>query len=169
MNTPEELLKFMANFSYEWMDKEGIFHNEIIPDMYESYSLMSPEEVLKYKRGICMDQSEFERYWFEKFNLDFKVLKIELKRNDSAPGHIFVIYRKDNKWYWFENAWYDERGIHKYDTYEKLINDIKNKFSLCEKITKDEYSKITITEHPKYPFHLSYEEMDNYNFEKYKK
>ena len=29
------------------MDKKGIFHNEMVPEMYTEYSLMSPEEVLK--------------------------------------------------------------------------------------------------------------------------
>ena len=61
IKTPEELFEFMGQIDYEWMDKDGNFHKDITPEMYENYSFMSPSEVLKYKKGICVDQTEFER------------------------------------------------------------------------------------------------------------
>ena len=162
IKTPQELLEFMSGIEYSWMDKQGNFHTDMIPEMYETYSLMSPEEVKKYKRGICVDQSEFEREWFSKNNYEHKVMVIQIERQDSKPGHQFLIYKENNKYYWFENAWYNERGIHEYNSYEELINDIKKRFIFQNDITKEELDKLEIFEQPKIPYHMSYEEMDRY-------
>ena len=162
IKTPQELLEFMSEIEYSWMDKQGNFHEDIIPEMYETYSLMSPEEVLKYKKGICVDQTEFEREWFSKNNNEHKVMVIQIERQDSKPGHQFLIYKENNKYNWFENAWYDERGIHEYNSYEELINDIKQKFIAQNDITEAELDKLEIFEQPKLPYHLSYEEMEEY-------
>lgn len=164
IKTPQELLEFMSEFKYEWMDKNGNFHEEITPNAYEDYSLMTPEEVSKYKRGICVDQSEFERDWFSKNNYEHKVMVIQIEREDSRPGHEFLIYKENDKYYWFENAWYNERGIHEYNSYEELIEDIKHKFVIQNDISEQELNNIEIFEQIKYPYHLSYEEMDKYKY-----
>lgn len=164
INTPQELLEFMSDFKYEWMDKDGIFHEELTPDMYENYSLMTPEKVLINKKGICADQSEFERDWFSKNNYEHKVMVIQIEREGSAPGHQFLVYKENNNYYWFENAWYDERGIHEYSTYEDLIEDIKHKFIVQNNIVEQELNKIEIFEQIRYPYNMSYEEMDKYKY-----
>lgn len=164
INTPQELLEFMSDFKYEWMDKDGIFHEKLTPDMYENYSLMTPEEVLINKKGICVDQSEFERDWFSKNNYEHKVMVIQIEREGSAPGHQFLMYKENNKYYWFENAWYDERGIHEYSTYEDLIEDVKHKFIVQNNIVEQELNKIEIFEQIRYPYNMSYEEMDKYKY-----
>ena len=162
IKTPKDLLKIMSEFDYKWMDKNGNFHDDITPNMYEEYSLMNPEEVLKYKCGICVDQTEFERDWFNKHNFKHKVMTIQIIRKDTAPGHTFLIYQDNNKYYWFENAWYDERGIQEYNSYEELIEDIKYKFIAQNNIQDNEMHNLEIFESLKYPYHLSYEEMDEY-------
>lgn len=164
INTPQELLEFMSDFKYEWMDKDGVFHEALTPDMYENYSLMTPEEVLINKKGICVDQTEFERDWFSKNNYEHKVMVIQIEREDSTPGHQFLMYKENNKYYWFENAWYDERGIHEYSTYEDLIEDIKHKFIVQNNIAEQEINKIEIFEQIRYPYNISYEEMDKYKY-----
>lgn len=164
INTPEELLKFMSEFDYKWMDKEGTFHDEITSNMYEDYSLMTPKEVKKNKCGICVDQTEFERDWFFKHNYLYNVMTIQIIREDSVPGHTFLIYEDNKKHYWFENAWYDERGIHEYNSYDELIEDIKNKFILQNNIKEDEMENLKIFESLQYPYHLSYRQMDEYKY-----
>lgn len=164
IKTPEELLDFMSDFEYKWMDKDGNFHENITLEMYDDFRFLSPEEVKKYKCGICVDQAEFERDWFFRHNYSCKVMTIQIIRDDCAPGHTFLIYEDNNKYYWFENAWQDERGIYEYQTYEDLINDIKNKFIIQNDIKEDEMSNLEIFESIKYPYHLSYKEMDEYKY-----
>lgn len=162
IKTPKELLEFMNDIEYAWMDKKGKFHTEMIPEMYETYSLMTPDEVLKYKKGICVVQSEFERDWFEKNNYEHKVMVIQIELKDQTPGHAFLIYKENNKYYWFENAWESERGIHQYNSFKELITDVKERFIYQNDIPEEEINNIEIFEQIKYPYHISYEEMDKY-------
>ena len=159
VNTPQELLDFMGDIEYEWMDKKGNFRKDFPPEMFTEYSLMSPEEVLKYKKGVCTDQCVFERDWFRKHNYNFDVMSIQVFRDNDAPGHAFLWYEENSKYYWFEHAWYDEAGIHEYNSYDELINDIKNKFIIQNDIKESEMDNLVIKQEPEYPYHISYEEM----------
>ena len=98
INTPQDLLKFMDDIKYEWMDKKGNFHTELVPEMFTEYSLMSPEEVLKYKKGVCTDQSEFERDWFKKHNYNFDCQFHKEKKfwkNPRILNKNYYAYQKD--------------------------------------------------------------------------
>lgn len=160
INNPYELLRFMSDIQYKWMDKNGILHSQLLPEMYSNYSMMSPSDVVKTMCGICVDQCELERFWFSNNNYEFRILKIEIIRGDCSPGHIFLMYKDNGKYYWFENAWYDERGIHEYDDYEQLMSDVKEKFIKQNQIDENELVNLNITDWPKYPYHISYEDMD---------
>ena len=169
ITTPHELLNYMSsNIEYRWMDKNGKLHDKITEEMYTTYSLMTPDEVIKNKSGICVDQTELERFWFDSHNYKYEVLNIQIFRENSAPGHIFLIYYENGIWYWFENAWYDYRGIHPYSSYEILIEDIKTKFIIQNNIAKNELNNLIIKPFIKYPYHFSYEEMDKYDNKKKK-
>ncbi|MDD3340972.1 MAG: transglutaminase-like domain-containing protein [Bacilli bacterium] len=163
IDTPHELFSYMYfNIEYKWMDQLGTFHEELDPKMYTEFSLMSPREVIENKCGICVDQVELERDWFEKHNIYHEVLNIQIFRENTSPGHVFLIYNADNKWHWFENAWEEFVGIHTYLNRYAAIEDIKNKFIIQNQIKEYELPQLKIKEHIKYPFHSSYEDMDNY-------
>ena len=156
IKTPQQLLKF----KYKWMDKQGNFHNSPTPEMYTNYSLMTPEEVLINKAGICLDKSLFEKEWFNNHNYENKVMTIQIHRSDSSPGHAFLIYKENDKYCWFENAWESYQGIHVFNSYEELIKDVMNKFIYQNDIAHDETPYLIIKECPNYPYHISYEEID---------
>ena len=161
IQTPQELSEFMSLLEYKWMDQNYTFHKELTPNMYTEFSLMTPQEVIENQCGICVDQVELERDWFQKHNYQYEVLNIQIFRQDSAPGHVFLIYLENNNWYWFENAWGEYQGIHSYPTKEKLIEDIKNKFILQNNILTEELENLKIMMFPKYPAHYSYQQMDD--------
>lgn len=158
IKTPLELLDFMSSFKYSWMDKKGNFHNKIDDTMYENYSLMSPSDVVKNKCGICMDQVQLEKYWFKKSNYNFKAITIQVFRDTSSPGHAFIIYEENKKWYWFENAWSCMKGIHSFDKQDECIAFVLESFKRQEDIL--EIENIIIEDLPDYPYHISYEDMD---------
>ena len=47
---------------------------------------------------------------------------------NSLPTHTFLAYQQDNKFYWFENSFEAQRGIHEYDNFDELAEDVKKKF-----------------------------------------
>ena len=167
INTPQELLKFMDDIEYAWMDKKGNFHTEIVPEMYTKYSLMSPEEVLKYKKGVCTDQSEFERDWFLKNEYEIKTIyeMVKLDYDNVYPSHSFLVYKDNDYWCWFENSDFNNRGIHKFNTLDELLNYQYKKyveFLNTFNITNDELEKIIVTEYDKPEEHVTAEEYLNH-------
>lgn len=169
IDTPYELFIYMHfNIAYKWMDQTGRFHEQLNPKMYQEYSLMTPQEVVNNHCGICVDQVELERDWFEKHNYQYEVLNIQIFRENDAPGHVFLVYFENDEWHWFENAWGDNKGIHSYATREELIEAVKHKFIVQNNIYEQELDNLTIATFPKYPSHFSYEQMDDYDNNKIK-
>lgn len=131
INKPIELLKFMEdNVEYGFCDLDGNKYNETMKDFNikcnELWKLSSPEELLKNKMGICFDQVELERDWFTKNNYKFKTIFI-MFFNTNLPTHTFLAYEENNNWYWFEHSDFANKGIHKFNNYEELIDYQKKK------------------------------------------
>ena len=117
---------------------------------YKNFTkLMSPEEVYKEKKGSCHDQVMFEMYCLRKMKYSPKSIFL-IEYNDTGEGldnvtHSFVYYERNNKVYWFENAWGGQEGIHEF----KSLKDIKEKISKLHEDGKfgnyKKYPKIEFT------------------------
>ena len=117
---------------------------------YKNFTkLMSPEEVYKEKKGSCHDQVMFEMHCLRKMKYSPKSIFL-IEYNDTGEGrdnvtHSFVYYERNNKVYWFENAWGGQEGIHEF----KSLKDIKEKISKLHEDGKfgnyKKYPKIEFT------------------------
>ena len=111
-----ELLNWMKNnIRYE--------HND------SSWKLKSYEEVLRTKSGDCHDQSLFEYTVFNQQNIKCgRLFIIEYYGDEiynAGATHTICYFIKNNKYYWFENAWDNKRGIHgPYSNLNELKEDI---------------------------------------------
>ena len=132
LNNQYELLDFMNDISYGYMDKDENIHKEMDNSFADNFALESYMEVLNNKIGICWDQVELERYFFENKNIKHNTYFIVHYDNDKCPTHTFLIYEDNNKYYWFEHSWELYSGIHEYDSEELALKDIKNKFIKSE-------------------------------------
>ena len=125
---PQELMKQMDNIKYGWKDKYENIHFNVDENFSNDYVLETPNEVLDNNAGVCWDQVELERSFFEKTNIKFSTFFIVYYDNNNCPTHTFLIYEDNNMYYWFEHSWETFRGIHLYKTEEEALIDIKNKF-----------------------------------------
>ena len=100
-----KIMHILNEIEYGWIDKNNNKYNEVNNLFSDNYILQSPKQVLKNKIGVCWDQVELERYLFEKENICFNTYFIVHYDNDKYPTHTFLIYKKDNKYYWFEHSW----------------------------------------------------------------
>ena len=165
IKTPKELLKFMSNnISYGYFGKNGKIYNFDDEDFNkkwkDEYILESSEDVLKNKIGTCWDQVEFERDWFSKHNYEFKTIyhQVILNYDNPYPTHTFLVYKENDKWYWFENAWDDQKGIHEFNTFDELLKFEYQKYlkKLKEYSIKDEeIAKIKYFEYSKPNSHIN--------------
>ena len=138
VNTPEELLNFMDYIRYGFYgndDKEYINDgteesNQIFQEAcLTEYSLANKDKVLKYRLGQCFDQTELERTWFKEHNYEFKTIFIWFlfDHENTYPTHSYLIYKDNNKYYYFEHSDYVNRGIYEFNSYEEAIRFQMNK------------------------------------------
>lgn len=168
IKTPDELLKFMnTNISYGYLGNDGKIYKIDTTNFndcwYDKYILSTTEDILKTGVGNCFDQTEFEREWFINNNYEIKVFyhMVNLPYVNNYSAHSFLVYKKGDKWCFFEHAWEELRGIHEFDTLGELLKFEYNKnYKELKKqnIRDDELSYFEIREIDKPKPHLSAKE-----------
>lgn len=105
--SPESLLDFMADFRYGWVFN----HKRYQPtptNFTDHYRLMQPEEVLRYKTGVCQDQALFEYDVLAGLGIECRLYFVQ---QFFTSTHTYCIFKRDNMWYHFENSFARYRGI----------------------------------------------------------
>lgn len=122
------IMKKMKQIDYGWVDNKGNIHKDDDIDFSLEYILQTPNEILDNKVGVCWDQVELERKMFDENKILNETYFIFIDDKFNLPSHTFLVYYLNDRVYWFEHSWYDERGIHEYNSINELLNDVKNKF-----------------------------------------
>jgi hypothetical protein len=125
---PEKIFEMLSEVEYGWVGKNNVIHKNDFETFSNEYKLQSPEELIKSKIGVCWDQVELERKYFEDNGVNVKTYFIVHYDNDKCPTHTFLIYEKGNKYFWLEHSWFKYRGIHKYNSLKELLVDVRDKF-----------------------------------------
>ena len=157
----------LNNIEYGFKDKNGnnLINTEIWDkDFYKFYYLLTPEELLSSKCGVCWDQVELERKLFNDANIDCDTYFIYIDDNQNLPSHTFLTFRLNDKCYWFEHSWYDMKGIHEYDDLETLLKDVKAKFidSRKDEINLDSNFETYLYKYNKPEYHISCDDFYDY-------
>lgn len=128
--------------------------------IYNKYHLLTKEEILENKCGICWDQVELERTLCKEKNIDCKSYFICIYDNKDLPSHTFLVCHDSLKYYWFEHSWNTYKGIHEYTSLNSLLFDVKRKFLDSNSDIKDNNTYIYEYEKPK--DHLTCQEFYDY-------
>lgn len=152
-----EIMDIMNNIKYGWLDKNNKIHIDDFDNFSSDYILQSPDEVEKNKVGVCWDQVEFERKFFENYD-SVRTFFIVHFDGDKCPTHTFLTYRKGNKYYWFEHSWEIFREIREYDSIDKLLMDVKNKFIDIELNNEYDSDNLFIFEYTKPKYNITVQE-----------
>ena len=110
--------------SKDWMIKNIRYRN--------FDKLKSPEELENTRCGSCHDQSFYIANALKDIPGISKIkIYFVLEYDDSGNGgetHSFVTYEKNNKKYYMETAWEDNRGIHELsESVEKMFENYHKK------------------------------------------
>lgn len=158
-----EIMKTMELIEYGFKDKSGynIINNSKKWDneFYNFYYMLTPEELLENKCGVCWDQVELERKLLKDNNIDCESYWICYYDNKKLPSHTFITIKAKDEYYWFEHSWYDYKGIHKYNSLNELLKDVRDKFISINQATKE---KTLIRKYKKPKEHINCEEFYNY-------
>ena len=120
-----KIMDLMNDIEYGWVDKYNHKHIDEYDNFDNDYILQSPTDLIKSKLGVCWDQVELERYYFNQTDYEIKTFFII---NSNNTTHTFLIFINNNKYYWFEHSFEKYRGIHEYSSLDELLDDVKNKF-----------------------------------------
>lgn len=123
----------LEKIEYGFRDENNDNILDVYPQKWENdfqnfYFLQTPDELLKSKCGVCWDQVELERKLFSDINMETKSYFIYIVDKDMLPSHTFITYECDDKYYWFEHSWGVYAGIHEYNKFSELLDDIESKF-----------------------------------------
>ena len=160
IQTPEELLNFMSkNINNGYLGKSGrVYHLEdedFNNKWFDDYILEGKDDILETLYGNYWDQVELERTWFTDNKYEIKTIyeMVKLEYENNYPTHSFLVFKdEDGNWNWFENSDLENRGIHKFDSFENLLNFQYNKyvdFLKTFNIYDEEIKKIIMTEYEK--------------------
>lgn len=167
MDNIKKIMNVMEQVEYGFLDNNGknICTNESLEDTFDKvYYLMSPEELLNKKIGVCWDQVELERKLLDEFNIKNETYFIYIDDKKKLPSHTFLVFYMNNKIYWFEHSWFNEKGIHEYNNLNELLNDVETKFI---KSREDEVPKdldVYIYKYNKPKYNISCDEFYKYIF-----
>lgn len=150
-----EIMNLMESVEYGWIDKNGSKHNFVDEAYVDNYVLQSPNEVMKNKVGVCFDQVELERYYFKGNDWNIETYFIVYYDNDRCTTHTFLIYKNNNKYYWFEHVWERFKGIHEYNTKKDLLLDVRYKFIKYQLNNRYDNENLVIYEYKKPKYHIS--------------
>lgn len=128
-------MNVIEQIEYGFLDDNGnnICDSVDLEDTFNKvYYLMSPEELVNKKIGVCWDQVELERKLFEENNIKNETYFIYIDDKNNLPSHTFLVYYMDNKVYWFEHSWFDEKGIHEYNMSDEEFLEFINSGVLKE-------------------------------------
>jgi hypothetical protein len=113
-DTPEDLL--------EWM-KKNLKYGTTSHGAYTS-----TKEILEKKKATCWGAADFEMEYLNKMGYDTKIIFVYLG-DPPRKTHTFTIFKKNDKWYWFEWAWGSNEGIHgPFNSNEELRDFVINKW-----------------------------------------
>jgi len=166
VHTPEDLLEWMECIDYGWMDsdhkkRKGDFDEN---DFWDNYSMLLPNEVLEYKVGVCWDQTIFEAYVFKKL-FDFETKTIFIQQY-KVGTHTFLIYKKNDKWYHFENSFHKYRGIHgPYGSIEDIVEDVYDAMEKEDSGTGYEWIEMDIKDFTRKLSSKEFMDNCNYNYD----
>lgn len=130
MNNIIELLNQMKDFEYGWIDKNGLrYVNKIVMNKFTTdYYLQNPKDLDKTKIGICWDQVEYERLFFEENKIKYKTYFILYTKDQKNFIHTFLIFNLNNKYYWFENTYKNNTGIFEYSSLDDCLKNVQEAF-----------------------------------------
>ncbi len=128
VNNVIDIFKILENIENGWTDLENNIYRDTDKGFKKKYILSSPEELLENKVGTCFDIVELERLYFKNLNLKFNTYFMIYYDSKKVYTHTFIVYEEKEKFYWFEYAWKENRGIHEYMSLYDLLTDIRENF-----------------------------------------
>lgn len=139
----------MDGISYGFIGKDGKTYDDrewihTCPDLGRYYSYeYDPEKTIARKMGLCFDQSLAIKHLIAKSHPDCECVIYALRK--GRFGHAVPGILSDGKWYYYENAWDKEKGVHgPFDDEESLKDFLSDMYHYRHDADNDD--DVTVSE-----------------------
>lgn len=159
IRTEEELLNFLNTFDYGIKTKTNTYLDDDTNNHLDEWRVKEVSTLIEEKVGICYDYVEIERDWFRRAGYNFKTILLIflLDYVNPYPTHTLLAFEKNNKWYHFESADFSNRGIHEYDSFEKLVDGVKEQHIIYANLEHSEIkNRLGVFIYDKPPLHENF-------------
>ena len=129
VDSPEELLWFMCkNMVYGYVTETGEERLDL-KTMHDDYKTNSVNTTINHMVGTCLEQTNFEKCWFDRNGIENKVFVWRYYKNDeNYKMHAFLIYYQDESYYLFERSNQMYAGIYEYNTLDDALNALISRY-----------------------------------------
>lgn len=133
IKTPDDILLFMDNIKYGWLDINNDEHIGNMKDFRRLYKTSTIEETLNYKIGTCIEQVYLMHILLDKLNIKNKMFCTRIYESNDFNDveaeehmHCFVLYYLNDKVYQIEHPNPDRIGIYEFNNEKEAINKIND-------------------------------------------
>lgn len=132
IKTPNDILEFMDNIEYGYIDLSGEKHINSLKGFRTNYRTLDINQILEYKIGTCIEQVLLMHYLLDELNIPNKMFCTRIYESGEIDDeqdehlHCFILY-------------YDEKGVHQIEHpngERKGIYNFKDEVTAIEEINK---------------------------------
>ena len=126
---------------YEWgpVDKN---YKPLTDEDFEEYRTLSPKDFYRLERGTCWDYVEAQREFYDDKNLPHSIYYLE-SDNPEKASHTITVIRLPDGFIWDEASWKSNKGVHKFQSLEDLLNIV------CDKHATSDVDNIVVYKYPR--------------------
>lgn len=158
VNNVMEILDALKEIEYGYMNLDHQVSKVIDNGFKKKFILSSPEDVSKNLVGTCYDLVELERYYFKSIGKKINTYFMVYYESKRIFTHTFVVYEENEKFYWFEYAWANCKGIHEYPSLYDLLIDVRDKFKKFNNLKFMDLDYLCVYKYKKPKFHIGLKE-----------
>lgn len=114
INSVDDLKEFFSHCKYGIVDtstgsQRGKTHTHTTEkDYYNRWKLLSPDETIKHKCGVCYDTVLVSKSVFDRLGIKYKLYfaySNQDEKGNPTYTHTFAIYQDGDTWRWIEGSW----------------------------------------------------------------
>lgn len=176
IRTPDDILKFMDDIKYGWVDNNNGIHYDM--DGFRlNYRTMSIEKTLKYHVGTCIEQSILIKSLLDSLKIKNEAYCTRIYEGENFNDinakermHCFVLFYMNGKTFQLEHPDPERKGIHEFASKKAALDFLVKHY---EDMTLNEYKqkgiiikrqnvRRTTTKYDYVPKGLTYKEFNLY-------
>lgn len=154
-----EIKDFLSDIEFGWSDIDNNLSREPEKGFKKNYVLSSPEETLKNKMGTDFDLVEVERSCFKSLGIKFDTYFMAYYESRRMFTHTFVVYEENEKFYWFEASWENDKGIHEYSSLYDLLTSVREKLKKYKNIKFMDNDYLCVYKYRKPKYHMNLKDL----------